>query len=60
MGRSHNPDFKREIIRLILDEGLSQAKVSSDYGLSVKMVHGWVKQGRDSSVGSFVGSGKQS
>jgi transposase len=59
VGRSFSPDFKREIVKLILEEGMSQSKVCSDYDLSVKTVHGWVKQAKDSGVGSFVGSGKQ-
>ena len=60
MGKSFSPDFKREIVRLILDEGLSLTKVCSDYDLSNKTVHAWVKQARDSGGTSFVGSGHQS
>ncbi len=60
MGRSFSSDFKREIVRLILEEGLSTTKVCSDYDLSNKTVHAWVKQARDSDGTSFVGSGHQS
>jgi transposase-like protein len=44
VGKSLCPDFKREIVRLILDEGLSLTKVCSNYDLSTKTVNDWVNK----------------
>jgi transposase len=53
--REFAPEFRAEAIKLVLVEGLSQAQVARDLGLSSSMVSRWVAQaGRDSLPGALT------
>jgi transposase len=41
--RKYNPEFKAEAVRLVGDEGLTQAQAASDLGISAKLLSSWVR-----------------
>ncbi len=41
--RYYDPDFKREAVRLVLDDGRSISEVERSLGITVGVLKGWVK-----------------
>lgn len=44
--RTFGPEFRAEAVRLVLEEGLSQARVVKDLNISQSSLSRWVKQAR--------------
>ena len=56
MGREgDDPDFKREAVRLVVEEGLSVREVERNLGITFGVVKGWVQKQRDHQDAAFVG-----
>jgi transposase len=55
--RSFDRDFKRQAIRLVLEDGKSCRSVERDLGLSEGTVYKWVRQGKDDPDHCFPGKG---
>jgi transposase len=53
--RYYDPDFKREAVRLVLDEGRSISEVERSLGITVGVLKGWVKTRREHDGGSHGG-----
>jgi len=45
--RYYDPDFKREAVRLVLDDGRSISEVERSLGITVGVLKGWVKTRRE-------------
>ena len=48
--RRFTPEFKAEAVRLVTDQGLSQANVGRDLGISPKVVSRWVREAKERSA----------
>lgn len=43
----YEPEFKKEIVRLVLDEGRTIRSVNAEYGIGDGTVGSWIKQFRE-------------
>lgn len=57
--RKFDLDFKRQVVSLVLDEGLSQSEVARRFELGSGQVNGWVKRFRKDGEHAFPGKGHQ-
>ena len=55
--RKYDPEFKREAVRLVLEEGIPLARVARDLGINENMLRRWKSQFLDDSVNVFPGKG---
>jgi transposase len=51
----NDPDFKREAVRLVLDEDLSIREVERNLGITHGVLKDWVQKQRDHQDAAFVG-----
>jgi transposase len=56
--RKYDKAFKREAVRLVLEEGRPAAEVERNLGTGSNMVSRWVREFREDSEYSFPGQGK--
>ena len=56
--RKYNTEFKREAIRLVLEEGRTAAEVERNLGTGSNMVSRWVREFQEDPEYSFPGQGK--
>jgi len=56
--RKYDKEFKREAVRLVLEEGRPAAEVERKLGTGSNMVSRWVREFREDSEYSFPGQGK--
>ena len=54
--RKYDPDFKREAVRLVIEEKLSVREVERNLGITCGVLKGWVQKHRDHQDAAFVGS----
>ena len=45
--RKYDPDFKREAVRLVVEENLSVREVERNLGITYGVLKGWVQKHRD-------------
>ena len=45
--RSYDLDFKKQVVSLVLDEGLSRSEVARRFDLAVSLVCQWVKNWKE-------------
>jgi transposase len=45
--RKFSNDYKREAVKLVLEQGLPVAEVARDLGVHETTLHGWVRKERD-------------
>ena len=57
--RKFTKEFKEEAVRLVLQEGLTQVKVSKDLGIGYQLLNRWVKEFRSEGAEAFPGKGHQ-
>lgn len=61
--RKHSPEFKAEIVRLILEEGQTRGSVARTHDLADSLVAGWVKQAKidrgDGASGSLTSTERE-
>ena len=50
--------FKRDAIRLVLEENRSVSETARDLGIHANTLHRWVKEYRDSGEDAFPGHGR--
>ena len=55
--RKYDPEFKREAVRLVLEEGIPLARVARDLGVNENMLRRWKSQFLDDPVNVFPGKG---
>ena len=55
--RTYSPDFKREAVRLVTEQGLSRGRVARDLGLDPSTLRHWIKQLNDDPERAFPGRG---
>ena len=56
--KHYSKEFKAEAVRLVLDEGLKQAQVARDLGVSATVMSGWVRKWKADGKDAFPGKGK--
>lgn len=54
--KRHPPEFRAGAVALVINEGRTVASVAEDLGLSVSVLHGWVKQARAEASGKSLSS----
>lgn len=45
--RTYTPEFRREAVRLVVEQGLTAAKVAEDLGVSRNTLYAWVQELRE-------------
>ena len=56
--RKYDKEFKREAVRLVLEEGRTAAEVERNLGTGSNMVSRWVREFQEDSEHSFPGQGR--
>lgn len=54
--RKYDPDFKREAVRLVVEDGLSIREVERNLGITYGVLKGWVQKHRDHKDAAFAGN----
>jgi len=57
--REFTKEFKAEAVRLVLDEGQTQVRVSEDLGIGYTLLNRWVREFRKDGHEAFPGKGYQ-
>lgn len=55
MQRRYDPDFKREAVRMVVDDGLKVREVERNLGITFGVLKGWVQKHRDHQDAAFAG-----
>lgn len=55
--KQYTPEFKREAVRLVMQEGHSVTQVARDLGLNDNMLHRWKKEFAQKNEQAFPGQG---
>lgn len=58
--RKYDEQFKRDAVRLILEEGRSISQVARDLGIGSSIIQRWVSAVRADPAGAFPGKGRLS
>ena len=53
--RKYDAEFKREAVRLVVDEGMMVREVERNLGITHGVLKGWVQKHRDHKDAAFVG-----
>jgi len=53
--RRYDPDFKREAVRMVVEEGLGVREVERNLGITYGVLKGWVQKHRDHQDAAHVG-----
>lgn len=56
--RKFTKEFKEEAVNLVVQEGLTQAKVCSDLGINSAALGRWILQSKADGQSAFPGNGK--
>jgi len=54
--RKYDPEFKREAVRLVVDEGLAVREVERDLGITYGVLKDWVHKHHKHQDAAFVGT----
>ena len=54
--RRYDPDFKREAVRMVVEDGLGIREVERNLGITYGVLKGWIQKHRDHQDAAFVGS----
>jgi transposase len=54
--RKYDPDFKREAVRLVVEDGLTVRDVERNLGITHGVLKAWVQKHRDHKDAAFVGT----
>ena len=57
--REFTKEFKAEAVRLVLEEGQTQVRVSEDLGIRYVLLNRWVREFRKDGKEAFPGKGHQ-
>lgn len=57
--RRYSKEFKREAVRLVLEQKVAMSQVARDLDLHVNVLRGWVRIVRDDPEHAFPGEGRQ-
>lgn len=58
MATMYTPEFKREAIRMMTEQGLSVPEVAKKIGVNESQLYHWRKQARLDGTAAFPGSGR--
>ena len=53
--RKHDPDFKREAVRLVIEDGMGIREAERSPGMTYGVLKGWVQKRREHRDAAFVG-----
>ena len=53
--RRYDPDFKREAVRMVVEDGLGIREVERNLGITYGVLKGWVQKHRDRQDAAFAG-----
>ena len=53
--RRYDPDFKREAVRMVTEEGLGVREVERSLGITYGVLKGWIQKHRDCQDAAFYG-----
>ena len=53
--RRYDPDFKREAVRMVVEDGLGIRDVERSLGITYGVLKGWLQKRRDHQDAAFVG-----
>jgi transposase len=53
--RKYDPEFKREAVRLVVEEGLTIREAERNLGITYGVLKGWVQKHQDHQDAAFVG-----
>jgi transposase len=53
--RKYDPEFKREAVRLIIEEGMGVREVERNLGITYGVLKGWVQKYRYHQDAAFIG-----
>ena len=53
--RRYDPDFKREAVRMVVEEGLGIRDVERSLGITFGVLKGWLQKRRDHQDAAFAG-----
>jgi len=56
--RTYDKEFKKEAVRLVLEEGYSAASVERNLGISTNIVYRWVRESEKDPEHVFPGKGR--
>lgn len=56
--RAYDPEFKKEAIRLVLEEGQKASEVERNLGISNSCVSRWIREFREDPEYAFPGKGR--
>jgi transposase len=56
--KRYDTEFKREAVRLVLEQGLTRTQVAKDLGISQPILGRWVKQVESGGADAFPGRGR--
>ena len=56
--RSYDPEFKREAVRLVLEEGQKASEVERNLGITTSCVSRWIREMQDDPEYAFPGKGR--
>ena len=58
--KNHTPEFRREAVRLVTDEGYKIAEAARSLDINANMLGRWVREAREGSETAFPGKGNLS
>jgi len=56
--RTYDQEFKKEAVRLVLEEGYSAAEVERNLGIGINIVSRWVRESEQDPEHAFPGKGR--
>ena len=58
--KNHTPEFRREAVRLVIDEGYKIAEAARSLDINGNVLGRWVREAREDSDRAFTGKGNLS
>ena len=56
--RSYDNEFKREAVRLVIEEGRKASEVERNLGITKSLLHRWVREMKEDPKEAFQGKGR--
>ena len=56
--RVYDREFKQEVVRLVIEEGLKAAEVERNLGIGKSTVSRWIREMKEDPEGAFPGKGR--
>jgi transposase len=56
--RTYDPEFKKEAVRLVLENGKAVSNVAENLGINPEILYRWIKKHKEDPEYSFPGKGR--